>query len=247
MRYGLPYKGSKAKLAERIVRFLPNGEHLIDPFCGGCAVSHAALLRGKWAHVHANDVDWRMPALFKDALAGKYADERRWIGREDFFRLKDTDPYVACVWSFGNNMRDYMYAADVEPIKCAIHYAVLFNDCAPLLELGYDPSFLDGIEGVRARYSALRRYFLGTGERHGELYENIERAERIKNMGRARLQHRERQANVKSLAECATASPTLTTSSTDYANVAIPEGSVVYCDPPVYRHERLRQAHGVRL
>lgn len=34
MRYGIPYMGSKNKLAERIVSLLPRAEHLYDVFCG---------------------------------------------------------------------------------------------------------------------------------------------------------------------------------------------------------------------
>ena len=48
-------------------------------------------------------------------LEGKYVDEKRWISREDFYKLKDTDPYVAIVWSFGNNMRDYLIVVNVSP------------------------------------------------------------------------------------------------------------------------------------
>ncbi len=169
MKYGLPYKGSKNKLAERIVRLLPEADHLIDLFCGGCAVSHAALLRGKWPHVHVNDADWRCPELFVNALQGKYADERRWVSREDFERLKLSDPYVACVWSFGNNMRDYLYSRDLEPLKRAVHYAVFFADYAPAVSLGHDLSFLSGIDGAERRYSAVRRYFAQTAIGGGTL------------------------------------------------------------------------------
>lgn len=159
MKYGLPYQGSKNKLAERIVSLLPQAEHLIDVFCGGCAVSHAALLRGKYPHIHINDVDWRPVTLFQDALEGKYADEDRWISREDFFRLKDTDPYVAVVWSFANNMRDYLYSKEVEPLKRAIHYAMFYGDYEPGRELGHDFSFIDPIRDLQQRYLAIKRYF----------------------------------------------------------------------------------------
>ena len=159
MNYGLPYKGSKNKLAERIVRLLPQRKHLYDLFCGGCAVSHAALLMGKYEHIHINDFNWMCPTLFMDALAGKYDNETRWISREDFQRLKDTDPYVAVVWSFGNNLRDYMYSREIEPLKRAIHYAIFFSDYEPGLELGHDLSFVDGISDVQQRYSLIRRYF----------------------------------------------------------------------------------------
>lgn len=53
MKYGLPYKGSKNKLAERIVRLMPKRTHLMDLFCGGCAVSHAAMVMGKYKHIHS--------------------------------------------------------------------------------------------------------------------------------------------------------------------------------------------------
>ena len=159
MKYGLPYKGSKNKLAERIVRLLPKRTHLIDLFCGGCAVSHAALLMGKYEHIHINDINWMCPTLFIDALNGKYNDENRWISREDFFRLKDTDPYVAVVWSFGNSLRDYLYSKEIEPLKKAIHYAMFFSDYSLGKELGHDLSFIDPIQDLQKRYLAVKHYF----------------------------------------------------------------------------------------
>lgn len=159
MKYGLPYKGSKNKLAERIVSLLPKRTHLIDLFCGGCAVSHAALLRNKYEHIHINDINWMCPTLFIDALNGKYQNETRWISREDFFRLKDTDPYVAVVWSWGNNLRDYLYSKEIEPLKKAIHYAIFFRDYTLGKELGYDLSFIEPISDIQRRYAAVKRYF----------------------------------------------------------------------------------------
>ena len=129
-KYGLPYQGSKSKLAERIVALLPPATHLYDVFAGGCAVTHAALLSGKFKEVHANDITDSV-TLFEDALNGKYENESRWISREDFFRLKDSDPYVRIVWSFGNNQRQYLYGANIEPYKKAVHemlYAATPNE-----------------------------------------------------------------------------------------------------------------------
>lgn len=159
MKYGLPYKGSKNKLAERIVHLLPKRTHLVDLFCGGCAVSHAALLMGKYEHIHINDINWMCPTLFIDALNGKYNNENRWISREDFLRLKDTDPYVAVVWSFGNNLRNYLYSKEIEPLKKAIHYAMFFSDYSLGKELGHDLSFIDHIQDLQRRYLALKHYF----------------------------------------------------------------------------------------
>lgn len=119
-KYGLPYQGSKNKLAQRIVVLLPPATHLYDVFAGGCAITHAALLSGKFKEVHANDITDSVK-LFEDALNGKYENESRWISREDFYRLKDSDPYVRIVWSFGNNQRDYLYSREIEPYKKAVH------------------------------------------------------------------------------------------------------------------------------
>ena len=171
MKYGLPYKGSKNKLAERIVSLLPKRTHLIDLFCGGCAVSHAALLRNKYEHIHINDINWMCPTLFIDALNGKYQNETRWISREDFFRLKDTDPYVAVVWSFGNNLRDYLYSKEIEPLKKAIHYAIFFRDYSIGKDLGYDLSFIEPISDIQRRYAAVKRYFSQFGHFQQQSFE----------------------------------------------------------------------------
>ena len=159
MNYGLPYKGSKNKLATRIVDLLPRKKHFYDLFCGGCAVTHAAMLSHKWDDFTINDLNWQCPTLFVDALNGKYKDDTRWISREDFFRLKDTDPYVAFVWSFGNNLRDYIYSREIEPLKKAIHFALYFGDYSLAKAMGHDLSFLDSIKEQDKRYSAVRHYF----------------------------------------------------------------------------------------
>ncbi len=181
MKYGLPYKGSKNKLAERILRLLPPAEHLIDLFCGGCAVSHAALIRGKYPHVHINDINWQPVTLFMDVLAGRYQDENRWISREDFFRLKDSDPYVSIVWSFGNNMRDYLYGKDIEPLKRAIHYALYYSDYAPAAELGHDLSFIDEVQGINHRYPLIKQYFSRLGHFQQQSTEGGGRTQHIYN------------------------------------------------------------------
>ena len=51
MNYGLPYKGSKNKLAERILDLMPKAGTLYDLFAGGMAVTHAALMGNKYKRV----------------------------------------------------------------------------------------------------------------------------------------------------------------------------------------------------
>ena len=42
MNYGLPYKGSKNRIAKKILDVLPAAPVLYDVFAGGCAITHAA-------------------------------------------------------------------------------------------------------------------------------------------------------------------------------------------------------------
>ena len=196
MKYGLPYKGSKNKLAERIVSLLPKRTHLIDLFCGGCAVSHAALLRNKYEHIHINDINWMCPTLFIDALNGKYQNETRWISREDFFRLKDTDPYVAVVWSFGNNLRDYLYSKEIEPLKKAIHYAIFFRDYSLGKDLGYDLSFIEPISDIQRRYAAVKRYFSQFGHFQQQSFEGG-----VENSHQLQVEHVTRGGRIIEIAE----------------------------------------------
>lgn len=66
-KYGVPYQGSKSKIAEQIIDLLPSATHFVDVCAGGCALSHAALLSGKYRHVHANDITDSV-VLFKELL-----------------------------------------------------------------------------------------------------------------------------------------------------------------------------------
>lgn len=118
--FGVPYQGSKSKIAEWVVGLLPPAAHLYDLMAGGCAVSHCAMLSGKYKEVHVNDITDSV-VLFRDALEGRYDNESRWINREDFFRLKDSDPFVRVVWSFGNDQKSYLYSREIEPYKKAVH------------------------------------------------------------------------------------------------------------------------------
>ncbi len=135
--YGLPYQGGKSQIADDIMRWLPSSRLLVDAFAGGCAVTHAALLSGRFGHVVANDLG-DAPSLFVDVCNGRYADERRWISREEFFRLRESDIFVALVWSFANNMNCYIYAEEIEEWKKALHYARVFGDRSLLRRFGIE-------------------------------------------------------------------------------------------------------------
>ncbi|WP_428060217.1 DNA adenine methylase, partial [Candidatus Avelusimicrobium stercoris] len=181
-KYGIPYMGGKDKIADDILSVLPMGKRFVDLFGGGFAMSHAALLSGKYEQVFYNELNPLLPKLIKDAIAGKYANERRWISREDFLRLKDTDGYVKYIWSFGNNGKDYLFGKDKEPIKKLGHEFVCFGKDIPGV-----PNIAETDMRVRRLY--LQRFIKkNTGGKY-ELQElkqlqQLERLERLQQLER---------------------------------------------------------------
>ena len=107
-RYGLPYLGSKSRIAEWVVSVLPPAPVLVDLFAGGCAVTHAALLSGKWGRIVANDVSG-VPDLFLAAVRGEFDGYATVPTREEFMAEKDDDPALALLYSFGNDRPTYLW------------------------------------------------------------------------------------------------------------------------------------------
>lgn len=136
-RYGVCYKGSKSKIANFVLDNLPASPVFVDLFAGGCAVTDKARETHKYGAYVINDID-TAPDLYLDAISGKLDNETRWIAREDFEALKDSEPYVRWCWSFGNNGEDYLYSKEVEPWKKALHYARVFGDCSLFKSFGID-------------------------------------------------------------------------------------------------------------
>ena len=132
----MPYKGSKNSIAAEIISILPPAKHFYDIFGGGGAMTHAAALSGKYQYIHYNELNPLICKGFKMAVNGEFKSERRWISREYFNAHKSDDPYVAICWSFGNNLRNYLYSKELEPLKKAVHYARIYNSYCLLHELG---------------------------------------------------------------------------------------------------------------
>lgn len=206
MRYGVPYKGSKNQIAEWVVNNLPKAEYFVDLFCGGCAVTHRALISGKYQKFIINDIDGRMPKLFLDAVHGKYTVENHpeWVSREEFEARKAEDAYIATVWSFGNNKTGYIYGREVEAFKRELHRAVFDGNAEGLRTYGFDVK-ISG-ESPSERYGAVREQIKAQRPQRFQIeHEALER-----------LQALER----------------LEALSVDYREVRIPKGSLIYCDIP---------------
>ena len=106
MRYGIPYQGSKNTIAEWVVDNLPSATLFIDMFAGGCAVTHAAMLSGKYQRFMANDLT-EAPEIFKQAAQGEFKGLSTVLTREEF---QQSDDDVLCKLRIGNA---YNYAAGI--------------------------------------------------------------------------------------------------------------------------------------
>ncbi len=240
MNFGLPYKGSKNLLAQRILDCIPSASVFVDLFCGGCAVSHAALLSGRFARVVVNDIEGDVSRLFVAAVNGQYKGESRWISREDFFRLKESDPYVRYCWSFGNNGMDYIYSEAVEPYKRALHYAVVFGDFAVLRRLC--PLVSDAAEKALAGLASRKARRIEVGRAIVRRLKQVGKPEDLKNnplFGQIRLRdggvvRKESLESLESLERLKSLErlQSLECLEMDYRDVQLPDGCVVYCDPP---------------
>lgn len=251
--YGLPYAGSKSRIAHWVIDQLPRGRVLIDAFAGGCAITHRALLIQKWQTIIANDINFKYPQLFADAVRGKCRDEKRWISREDFERLKEKDAFVACCWSFGNNLRHYMYSKAIEPYKRALHYAIVLDDFAPMQELMPEVSqaVADAIHWqnslhdrrITAQNVIVKKLKLLTGDNYAHqiiqgnpLYQSIRHTNRntpsLESL--ESLERLERLERLQSLERL----ESLRVTSLSYDEIDIPDDAVVYCDPPYHDRDK---------
>lgn len=228
MNYGLPYMGSKNRIAKWIIDNLPPAEHFYDLFGGGGAISHCALLSGKYKYVHYNELNPLIVKAFTMAVNGEFKNENRWISREDFFKLKDTDPYVSLCFSFGNNAnKGYCYSREIEPLKKALHYAICFNDFSLLKELLKELNIqID--ETLKGRLNICKsiKEFLNLNQLQ---LEHLGRLERLQSL--ERLERLERLQSLEPLKE-------IQITNLDYRDVEIEKDSVIYCDIPYKNTEK---------
>ena len=250
-QFGVPYMGSKNQIVKKLIEQLPSSKYFVDLFAGGCAMTHGAMLSGKYERFIANDIS-DAPSLFLDAINGKFKNETRWISRDDFFALKDKDPYVRYCWSFGNNGKGYMYSREIEPYKKAFWEFAVFKNPDPLRAYGFNVDELLDLPTSYERRIAFRQYLAKlpfVDKKGSHLYykpselkkykgfndnttldnlQSLQSLERLQNLERLErlqnLQNLENQENFKNLEihqGC-------------YKKVELPDPSecVIYCDPP---------------
>ena len=85
--YGMPYKGSKSKIAQQIINILPEAECFVDLFGGGGAMIDCAMRSIKYQKGIYNELEPLTYKGFTTAIEGGFRGEKRWISREEFFEL----------------------------------------------------------------------------------------------------------------------------------------------------------------
>ena len=216
MNFGLPYMGSKNRIAKWVCDILPNANTLYDLFAGGGAITHCASINQKYNNYIVNDLNSLCINGLKMAYNGEFKNETRWISREDFFKLRDTDYYVACCYSFGNSFRTYSYSKETAQLKKAMHYSVYFNDNSLLSEFINVDNLTYTSDNIQDRMIYLRKYMHNFTDFKDK---------------KIQLQNLERLARIQSL-ECLQ-KDNIKFYSDDYQNIPLTDkDAVIYCDIP---------------
>lgn len=211
---GLPYVGNKGQKAEKIIDILPAGNRLIDVFGGGGSISLTASSSGKWAEVVYNDRRETVVNLLKALIEDSpHFDLMKYIymDRETFCNWRDNMPdsiertLVLTVWSFGNNLRDYLWGKKTEKEKLLVTRALFSgNTCTQLDGLYLYAKNETTISGKYTVYHKWRRNRLKQLERLQQLQQ---------------LQQMDQLQKIEFL-------------TLDYRSLEIGPEDVIYCDPP---------------
>jgi site-specific DNA-adenine methylase len=220
-QYGIPYMGSKAKIAASICMNFPKSTHFYDLFGGGFSITHYMLTHRSKRHqfFHFNEIKPCTVELIQKAIHGEFNYSKfkpPWVSREDFIKNKDTNAYIRILWSFGNNQSVYLFSPKIEPYKKSMHMAVVFDEFDELATqtFGFDrwPSQAKTITQKRAYLGQLiGHYRLTRLPKHLIQFLNDKQLEQLQ-----RLQQLQQ----------------LNFYTTDYQNVPILPDSIIYCDPP---------------
>lgn len=208
-KYGMPYQGSKSRIAEEIIEMLPAGGVFYDLFAGGCAMTHAAIVSEKWDKVICNDING-MPFDFVKVIRGDTEYLHKWISREDF---KTATGLQRLIWSFNNDQRTYLFSKEAEPIK-HLFWEIIHSWKIPRLNLH---------KVIQRHENALKDFFVDAKLCADGTLINLKR-----------LQNLERLERLKSLERLQSLESKIKPSALDYRSVDLSRPGVVYCDIPYY-------------
>lgn len=200
-------------------------------------MSHCALLSGKYKYIHYNELDPLVFKGFKMFINGDFKTENRWISREEFFKLKNTDPYVTICFSFGNNLRTYCYNIETEAFRKAVHYSICFDDNSLLSEYEDLSSFKYSSNNFKERRLQLQQYFSKI-YKQGKLNPKILKYVLHSNFNIRHVSYN--LLNLERLNAFDFDGLNMILTNQSYKNIQIEPDSVIYCDPPYLGTEQYK-------
>lgn len=210
--FGMPYLGSKNKIARKIIDILPSAEYFYDCFGGGGAITHCAFLSNKFKKIIYNELNPLIFKSFQMALNGDFKKDQRWISRDDYKKSAKTDPYVNLCFSFGSKINGgYCYSKEIEEYKKALHYFIVFDDDSLFKDL-FKTDFKFTKTDLKERRLEIQKFLKSLGFKES-IYRNhnLENLDRVNEISKLK--------NIELL-------------NTSYENIKFKENSVIYCDPP---------------
>jgi site-specific DNA-adenine methylase len=226
--YGIPYMGSKDKIADSLMKVLPKGRRFIDLFGGGFSMSECALRSGKYEYVVYSDFNPLVVDLVKKAINGDYNFKRfvpYWVDRQQFERERESNGYIKYIWSFANNGQTYLYGKDIEEWKKRAYEFVVFGikdkellNKFPLLTKKVTSKNIHERRLQFSRY--IKSIVFSEKEKRLSSLQSLESLQRIES-----VQKLEALDNIGSLQR-------LETLQRSYEDYEYEEGDIVYCDIP---------------
>ena len=129
-KYGLPYKGSKSAIADKILKVLPSGNRFVDLFGGGGAMSDCARKSNKYESVLYNElepnlIDKQNQVYFQSAM-----------NPDGFFMIFDhVDLSIGLgftLYTFKDDFKTINIASDLIEIRANFSKDVLIDDLVDL-------------------------------------------------------------------------------------------------------------------
>lgn len=229
---GLPYVGNKGQKAQQIIDILPSGGRFIDVFGGGGSISLTAASSGKWNAVVYNDRRKTVVNLLKALIEDNpHFDLMKYVymDRETFYNWRDNQPdsiertLVLTVWSFSNNMCDYLWGKKIEKEKLQLTRALFFGNTGTKLDDLY--SYAKNETSIAGKYKMFhkwRREVMNISSRY-DLLQQLSRLDQLEQL--QRLSRLDQLQQLQQLQQ-------LEYSTLDYHDLIIRPDDIVYCDPP---------------
>jgi site-specific DNA-adenine methylase len=210
MSLGIPYMGSKRKLASAILKAITSRHKGItdfyDLFGGGGAVSFTAIKNYRF-NVHYNELNSHIYELVKYLKTNRTLEPKfyEWVTREEFFKqINRTDAdwysgFVMTCWSFGNNSeKGYLYGQDIMETKRLAHEFIVNGDLEAMKELGVNiPELLD-IKDVQKRRVVFCDYIkknicklVDNRVQNLELVEHLTRLQNLQNLQNLQINNKD--------------------------------------------------------